>query len=191
MSGRADPTRRRLHSDMRASGWLVLVGVVAALVLWRREDIAEGVARVYYATTQDSRENEERYALDIAAAEARRGIPPGLLHRLIYQESRFRSDIISGEVVSSAGAIGIAQIVPRWHPGVDPLDPIASIEYAALYLAQLYQQFGSWRTALAAYNWGPGNVSRHLRENGALVLAELPTETRNYVEQITAEVSVA
>lgn len=176
---------------MRAPAWLVLVGVLAALALWRRDDIAEGIARVYYATTQDSRENEERYAPEIAAAEARYGIPAGLLHRLIYQESRFRSDIISGEVVSAAGAIGIAQIVPRWHPGVDPIDPLASIDYAAGYLARLHNQFGSWRLALAAYNWGPGNLSRHLRANGELVLAELPRETRDYVEQITAEVNVA
>lgn len=176
---------------MRAPAWFVLVGVLAALVLWRREDIAEGVAQVYYATTQDSRKNEEHYAPEIAAAEARRGIPAGLLHRLIYQESRFRSDIISGEVVSSAGALGIAQIVPKWHPGIDPLDPIASIDYAALYLARLHEQFGAWDRALAAYNWGPGNLRRHLREHGSLVLAELPTETRSYVEQITAAVGVA
>lgn len=176
---------------MRAPAWLVLPGVLAALALWRRDDIAEGVARVYYATTQDSRANEEKYAAEIAAAEARYGIPAGLLHRLIYQESRFRSDIITGEVVSSAGALGIAQIVPRWHPGVDPLDPIASISYAAYYLARMHDQFGSWRNALAAYNWGPGNLSRHLRDKGELVLAELPSETRNYVEQITAGVNVA
>lgn len=174
---------------MRAPTWLVLVGVLAALALWRRDDIAEGVARVYYATTQDSRANEEKYAAEIAAAEARYGIPAGLLHRLIYQESRFRSDIISGEVVSSAGALGIAQIVPRWHPGVDPLDPIASIDYAASYLARLHERFGEWRQALAAYNWGQGNHAKYDLPDG-IIGDDWPPETKRYVAEITADVEV-
>lgn len=170
---------------------LVLVVAIAAFAVWRRGDLAEGIARVYYATTQDSRANEGRFAPAIAGAEARTGIPVGLLHRLIYQESRFRSDIISGETVSSAGALGIAQIVPRWHPGVDPLDPVAAIEYAADYLSLLHRRFGSWDKALAAYNWGPTNLQRHLDQHGRLVLAALPPETRDYVSQITGDVAVA
>lgn len=174
---------------MRAVHWWALLAVVAALALWRREDIAEGVARVYYATTQDSRANEERYAPTIRAAEARAGVPEGLLHRLLYQESRFRSDIIEGRTVSSAGALGIAQIVPRWHPGVDPLNPDAAIEYAADYLASLYRRFGSWRLALAAYNWGQGNQARDLADG--IIGNEWPEETRRYVAEITADVDVA
>ena len=97
------------------------------------------------------------YVLSIDAAEGRNSIPPRLLGRLLYEESRYRADIIDGSTVSSAGAVGIAQIVPYYHPTVDPLDPYASIEYAARYLASLKRQFGSWDKALAAYNWGPGN----------------------------------
>lgn len=124
------------------------------------------------------------YLSAIAAAEAREGIPQNMLARLIYQESRYREDIIRGEVVSSAGAQGIAQIVPRWHPDVNPLDPFASIDYAAKYLAQLYRQFGSWQLALAGYNWGPGNV----RSKG---FEAAPKETRDYVAQITGDIGYA
>ena len=130
------------------------------------------------------------YAPDILAAETNNGLPPKLLARVLYQESRYRPDIISGETKSSAGAVGIAQIVPRWHPGVNPLNPTESIYYAADYLRQLHDRFGSWPLALAAYNWGQGNVNNALKAKGTDWFSALPTETRNYVNQITADVAV-
>ena len=120
----------------------------------------------------------------ISNAENKYGLPPLLLARLLYQESRYRPDIISGQVKSSAGAVGIAQIVPRWHPDVNPLDPFASINYAAKYLKSLYNQFGSWAKALAAYNFGPSNVARYLKGE----ISSLPLETQNYVKEITSDV---
>lgn len=131
-----------------------------------------------------------KYAGAIASAESRSGLPVNLLARQLYQESRYREDIITGQVVSSAGAVGIAQIVPKWHPDVNPLDWRASVDYAARYMRSLYTQFGGdWRKALAAYNWGPGNLSR-VNTQIPLWLSQTPTETRNYVTQITADVPV-
>lgn len=131
----------------------------------------------------------EPYRAAIAAAERRQGVPPLLLARLLYQESRYRADIISGQTQSSAGAVGIAQIVPRWHPGVDPRDPFASIDYAALYLRQNFDRFGSWAKALAAYNAGP---TRLAREAGSPSwLQRLPRETQNYVRAILGDVPAA
>lgn len=127
------------------------------------------------------------YADAIRSAERRNDIPNGILGRLLWQESRFRPDIIEGRTVSSAGAIGIAQIVPRWHPTARPLDPFASIDYAANYLRRLKEQFGSWEAALAAYNWGPGNLRTAQRRYGDDLSAWLPNaprETRNYVTEI-------
>lgn len=175
---------------MRAP-WLLLGVALLALALWRREDIAEGVASVYYATTEDTRENEANLAPVITSAEGLHGIPRGLLHRLIYQETRFRSDIINGWTVGEAGAVGVGQIVPKWHPDSDPYSVNGSVYYAAAYLAQLYRSFGSWRQALAAYNWGPGNLRKHLAQHGELTLDALPEETRDYVVEITADVEVA
>ena len=130
------------------------------------------------------------YAADIAAAELNNDIPNTLLARLLYQESRFRPDIIQGEVTSSAGAIGIAQIVPRWHPNVNPYNPQESIYYAAGYLRKLFDKFGTWRRALAAYNWGPGNLSKAIDRAGDNWISVAPRETQNYVTQITADVEV-
>jgi len=119
-------------------------------------------------------------------ARSLHSLPTLLLERVAYQESRFRADIIDGRTASPAGAQGIMQIVPRWHPGVDPLNPPAAIDYAGKYLRRLYDRFGSWRLALAAYNWGEGNVSKALREGRSF--ASWPAETRQYVTQIAADV---
>lgn len=120
-------------------------------------------------------------------AEANEGLPPGLLGRVAYQESRFRPDIISGETQSGAGAQGLMQIVPKWHPDVDPLNPIDAINYSAKYLRKLYDQFGDWRYALAAYNWGPGNLKKYLNDPANI---RIPKETADYVSQIGADVGL-
>jgi len=122
------------------------------------------------------------YRLVFEGAELDHNIPQGLLSRMAWQESRFKPAVIKGEEVSKAGAVGIMQIIPRWHPDVNPFDPIASIKYAASYLAQLHKMFGTWEQALAAYNWGPGNMLKysHKRKNW-------PAETINYTTEILAD----
>jgi soluble lytic murein transglycosylase-like protein len=119
------------------------------------------------------------------AAESKYGIPPDLLVRLAYEESHFRPDIISGQTVSSAGALGIMQLVPRFHPNVNPLDPYAAIDYAAGFLRSLYDQFGSWTLAVAAYNAGPGNVQK-----AGNTVPPFP-ETLKYVADIIGDVNAA
>lgn len=126
-------------------------------------------------------DSAEPYLYLLNRAERKHGIPHNLLTRVAYQESRFRDDIISGETTSSAGAVGIMQIVPRWHPDVNPLDVSAAIDYAGGYLASLKKQVGSWEMALAAYNWGIGNLQRQGWQNA-------PAETRQYVQQIAGDV---
>lgn len=131
------------------------------------------------------------YLPTIYAAEAAYGMPHNLLARQLDQESGYNPQIIDGTQKSSAGAVGIAQIIPHWHPHVDPTDPTASIWYAANYMYQLYQRFGSWKQALAAYNWGPGNLSKDVTANGRYWKDHLPKETLNYVNNITGDVEVA
>lgn len=127
-----------------------------------------------------------KYAPAIAAAEDRHGIPRDMLARLLWQESRYREDIITGRVRSPVGAAGIAQFMPATAAelGIDPLNPMQAIDAAGLYLSRLYRRFGNWTEALAAYNWGQGNVSRK-------GIANAPRETRNYYSQILADVNTA
>lgn len=125
--------------------------------------------------------NAEKYLPLLHAAETRYGIPRDLLARLAYQESHFRDDIVSGSYVSSAGALGLMQIVPASHPTAQPLNVPAAIDYAAQFLVSLRSQFGSWKLALAGYNAGAGNVKKY---GGVPPFAQ----TQTYVAQILNDV---
>ena len=81
------------------------------------------------------------------------GYDPDLFVAQITLESGWNT-----EAVSRAGAIGIAQIIPQWHPGVNPRDPVASLQYAANLIASYVREFGSERLALQAYNGGPSSL---------------------------------
>lgn len=121
-----------------------------------------------------------------AKSERAAGLPATLLARLAWQESRFNPFAEN----SGTGAQGLMQLVKKWHPGIDPLKPEQAIPYAANYLKLLYKKFGTWEKALAAYNWGPGNVASavsNLRENWKNAL---PVETRNYLAQIGEDVGI-
>jgi soluble lytic murein transglycosylase-like protein len=94
--------------------------------------------------------------LDLARAAARKhGVPEDLFLRLVQRESGWNPG-----VVSSKGAIGLAQLMPGTADllSVDPNDPKDNLDGGARYLAMMYSRFGSWKLALAAYNAGPGAV---------------------------------
>lgn len=81
------------------------------------------------------------------------GIPEALFLRLVNQESRWNPNARSHK-----GAMGLAQLMPGTAAklGVNPRDPVQNLEGGARYLRMMYNQFGDWRLALAAYNAGPG-----------------------------------
>lgn len=130
-----------------------------------------------------------RYDALINSGAVANGIPPEVLYKLLRQESRFRPDIIEGRTKSPTGALGIAQFMPataiEWLGSVEAaLDPAKAIPGAARYLAWLQTKFGGDLTkAVAAYNWGIGNVQRK-------GLASAPKETRDYAMAILG-VSIA
>jgi soluble lytic murein transglycosylase-like protein len=110
--------------------------------------------------------------LEVAKAAARKhGVPEDLFLRLVQQESGWNA-----EAVSQKGATGLAQLMPGTAEilGVDIDNPKANLEGGARYLRMMYDKFGSWRLALAAYNAGPGAVEEH---DGIPPYAE----TENYV----------
>ena len=114
----------------------------------------------------------------VKAAAEENDIPIGFFVRLLWQESRFRT-----EEVSSAGAQGIAQFMPRTAVEMDlqdPFDPLRAIPASARFLRKLYNQFGNLGLAAAAYNAGGGRIAKWLSRRGPL-----PKETRAYVKIIT------
>ena len=108
------------------------------------------------------------------AAAQKYGLPEDLFLRLVRQESGFKQD-----VSSSAGAIGLAQLMPDTakYLGVDPHDPVQNLDGGARYLKEQYDTFGSWDKALAGYNAGPGAVKKY----GGIPPYK---ETQNYVRSI-------
>ena len=99
-------------------------------------------------------------------------VPPGLFERLIERESGF-----DPYAVGPTGDLGIAQLNPRFHPRGVAADADQSLDYAAGYLRSLYDRFGTWQQAVAAYNWGPTNLARFGMSN-------IPDATRRYVNDI-------
>jgi len=102
---------------------------------------------------------------------------------------------------SSAKAVGLWQFMPatgkdfRLTQNVfrdERRDVLQSTDAALDYLQRLYNQFGSWELALAAYNWGAGNVAKAQKRNIAAGLPTdyenltMPRETRQYVPKLMA-----
>lgn len=124
--------------------------------------------------------------LFLSASEAYR-LPPGLLSRVAYQESRYNPRAFNRK----SGASGMMQIIPKWHPDVkNPYDPAEAIPYAAKYLRDLFVQFKTWKKAVAAYNWGPGNLSTLIQQRGTNWLAYTPSETYNYVNGVANDTGI-
>jgi cell wall-associated NlpC family hydrolase len=117
------------------------------------------------------------YADLFSRAASRYGVDASVLAAMANQESGFNS-----QAVSPAGAQGLMQFMPSTAAGlgVNPLDPNSAIDGAARYLSTLTKQFGSTDVALAAYNAGPGTVSRY---------GGIPpySETQNYVRNVMSK----
>jgi len=110
----------------------------------------------------------------IRDAASRYGVDPDLFDALVASESAY-----DPAARSRAGALGLTQLMPTTARslGVDPMNPEQNLDGGARYLAQMISRFGDARTALAAYNAGPGAVER---AGGIPPYAE----TRAYVEKV-------
>ena len=129
----------------------------------------------------------DRWSGDIAEASHRFGLPEPWIRRVIRIESGGRAVAGGVPIVSSAGAMGLMQLMPAtWRDmrawlglGGDPFDPRDNILAGTAYLRLMYDRFG-YPGLFAAYNAGPARFARHLATG-----AELPLETRAYVARAT------
>lgn len=140
-------------------------------------------------------ERSRKYLFHIVEELERRNMPTELA-LLPYIESAFNP-----QAVSSARAAGMWQFMPATGMDFelrqnlfrdDRRDVLASTRAALDYLQKLHGMFGDWHLALAAYNWGQGNVSRAIQRNQRAGLGtrydelNMPAETRNYVPKLQA-----
>ncbi len=153
----------------------------------------------WYATRPDyiqrMTERSSRYLFHIVEEIERRNLPMELA-LLPFIESAFNP-----QAVSSARAAGMWQFMPATGQSFDlkqnvfrddRRDVLASTRAALDYLQQLHARFGDWHLALAAYNWGQGNINRAITRNqkageptGYTDLT-MPAETRLYVPKLQA-----
>jgi soluble lytic murein transglycosylase-like protein len=146
-------------------------------------------------TVQRMAERSSRYLFHIMEEVAQRGMPSELA-LLPFIESAFNP-----QAFSSAQAAGIWQFIPTTGSAYDLRQSLfrddrravlASTRAALDYLSKLHKMFGDWHLALAAYNWGEGNVQRAIginQKNGLptdYLSLNMPEETRNYVPKLQA-----
>ena len=115
-------------------------------------------------------------------------VAPGfgaLFERQIAQESGFDPRVAYGHRRSSAGAEGLAQLMPQYYPGVDRDDPQQSLVAGAQTMRHnLAAWDGDVRRALASYNAGLGRVRQLVEAHGDDWERGLPAETRRYLDAI-------
>ncbi|KVL85810.1 transglycosylase SLT domain-containing protein [Burkholderia stagnalis] len=140
-------------------------------------------------------ERSQKYLYHIVEELESRHMPTELA-LLPFIESAFNP-----QALSVAKAAGMWQFMPgtgrtynlkrnMWQD--ERRDVLASTSAALDYLSRLHDMFGDWYLALAAYNWGEGNVQRAIARNQAAGLPtdylslRMPNETRNYVPKLQA-----
>ena len=86
-----------------------------------------------------------------------------------------------------SGAAGEFQFVPstyRWLGGKNPYDPEEAWRIGQKYLRMLHEKYHDTEKALAAYNWGPGNLDKNLKAHGDQWRSWLPSETSDYLYKV-------
>ncbi|RLT28454.1 MAG: hypothetical protein DWI48_00645 [Chloroflexi bacterium] len=134
---------------------------------------------------------DDQYGWRVLTRAYGEDVAPGfgtLFERQINQESGFNPEVVLGQRKSSAGAEGIAQLMPQFYPGVDRTDPQASLAAAADSMRHYLQAFdGDARKALASYNAGMGRVQQLVAAHGANWEQALPLETKQYLGAILGD----
>ena len=177
--------------DWRNPSRGVVIAVIAVIA------IGLGFLSDFIITCFEKNAYPRDYAEHVTVCAERYGVPEELVYAVIRSESDFESG-----AVSSAGAVGLMQLMPdtfRWltdeilfeHMEQGMLyDPETNIRYGTYYLSYLYDRYGRWDLAIAAYNGGLGNVDGWLADDryadGEGGLKRIPfKETRQFVTRVT------
>ena len=177
--------RCRLKKPVAAALMTLLLLAAGFGVYFAGRLIEKATYPVYY------REYVEKYA-------EKNSLEPAVVLAVIKSESSFRPN-----VVSSAGAIGLMQIMPRtagkiaehfggeFSEDADLYDPETNIMFGCALLRWMSDEFGDTDTVIAAYNAGWGNVKKWLEDEAystdGATLHTIPfKETENFVRRVNA-----
>jgi hypothetical protein len=117
--------------------------------------------------------------------------PPALVKAVMQVESGGKAN-----AVSPKGATGLMQLMPATAKelGVNPKNPKQNVEGGSRYLQQMLNKYGKTDIALAAYNWGPGNIDKAIKKvkadgkrvtwSNIMQAVKVPMETRLYVNKV-------
>ncbi|MDQ7011278.1 MAG: lytic transglycosylase domain-containing protein [Mariprofundaceae bacterium] len=156
-----------------ANGLLQSMLALSASASYRNEQIP---APLQQAAQKISRSSDFPFSDIIQKASKIYHLDAKLIGAVIQAESNFDE-----KAVSESGAQGLMQLMPETAKDMkveDPFDPVQNIMGGSRYLKQLLHRYdGRLELALAAYNWGMGNLERQPDK--------LPEETRNYIAKVT------
>lgn len=142
----------------------------------------------YLTSSWMQSQNAQKWAPYLNTTATSFGIPPELLARIAYQESHFVQSIIDGTDPSTAGALGLMQLLPKYFTTVQRAVPFSDtdtqdqITEAAAFLVKLFAHFNDWTLATAAYNAGQTRIDEVLAGT-----TPLPSQTADYIASISAD----
>ncbi len=180
---------RRHASLVRTIGALIALSGLAACSQGPSQNAKQDTAR-YLAHAHGNYTPpgppEDPWGPYIRSASTRFDMPESWVRAIIRQESGGRMYMNGKLITSSAGAMGLMQVMPgtygelreRYDLGDDPFHPRDNILAGVAYMREMYDIYGS-PGFLAAYNAGPGRLDDYLTNNRGL-----PDETRKYVAMI-------
>lgn len=184
-------TKKRSLFDI--SSYLLIALVVVSILFGVLYDLIAGAT--------EKKTYPRDYEPFVVKYSAEYGVPEKIVYAVIKVESNFNQN-----AVSSAPAFGLMQLTEETFEWVSGklkekpsafaiYDPSTNIRYGVWYLSYLYGRFDNWDVAFAAYNAGPGNVSKWLDDSeyssDGVTLDHIPfKETRNYVEKVNKAIKI-
>lgn len=186
---------KKKKSLIDISFYVVLALLAAAILFGVLYDIIAGVT--------EKRLYPRRYSAFVEKYSAEFGVPETVIYAVIKTESDFNTNAVSPAMPPALGLMQLTEETYEWVAGklkenpsaFDIYDPATNIRYGVWYLSYLYGRFENWDTAFAAYNAGPGNVSKWLGDSeysdDGETLSYIPfKETRNYVTKVNKAIGI-
>ena len=181
------------NTNKRTASGISLYVILAILVF----SIAFGIIFDVISRKAEHHVYPRKYSEHVIKYAEDFGVPESIVYAVIKTESDFDRNAVSS---ADTPAIGLMQLTEETYDWVATklkespsafaiYDPETNIRYGVWYLSYLYGRFENWDTAFAAYNAGPGNVSKWLKDpeysDDGETLKYIPfKETRNYVKKV-------